>query len=86
MSQAWVWRRVETNVLNCLTLAPVTYCCLWDVSRSVKLRPSLLSDVGFSRGSDRCGVGNGQVATKCQHIADIDTDTPAHASFRPLHV
>ena len=52
----------------------------------MKLRPSLLSDVGFSRGSDRCGVGNGQVARKCQHIADIDTDTPAHVSFRPLHV
>uniref|UniRef100_M4BKF9 RxLR effector candidate protein n=1 Tax=Hyaloperonospora arabidopsidis (strain Emoy2) TaxID=559515 RepID=M4BKF9_HYAAE len=42
----------------------VTYCCLWDVGRSVKLRPSLLSDVGFSRGSGRCGVGNGQGASK----------------------
>ena len=68
----------NTNVLQSLTSAQVTYCCLWDVSRGVKLRPSLLSAVGFSSETDSCGVGSGQRARKRQRIAGMNTDIPAH--------
>ncbi|CAI5714413.1 unnamed protein product [Hyaloperonospora brassicae] len=60
------------NVLHSLASAHVTYCCLWDSSRGVKVKPSLLSAVDFSNGLDSSGASNG--ARKRQRIAGSSTD------------